>query len=160
VLIDAWRAGVPNELDLVISGAAGSDDANLRRRANEAGLDDRIHFTGMLPADRLMALIRDARMFVDPSLAESFGKPAVESMQLGIPIGVSNRGALPETTQGAALLFDATDVDAIVDSVNRLHSDDELRSRLAVDGPRVASQYRWATAAAGYWDAVLGAIRA
>jgi glycosyltransferase involved in cell wall biosynthesis len=158
VLIDAWRAGVPNELDLVISGAAGADDANLRRRVRDAGLEERVHFTGMLPGDRLMALIRDARLFVDPSLAESFGKPAIETMLLGIPCGVSNRGALPETTQGAALLFDATDVDAIVDVVNRLHSDAALRAQLAVDGPRVAGQYRWATAAAAYWDAVRAAM--
>lgn len=158
VLVEAWRAGVPSDLDLVISGAAGADDANLRRRVAEAGLQDRVHFTGMIASENLMALIRDARLYVDPSLADSFGKPAIETMMLGIPCGVSDRGALPETTQGAAVLFDATDVEAVVDIVNRLHYDEELRARLAVDGPRVAAQYRWATACEGYWDSVRAAM--
>jgi alpha-1,3-rhamnosyl/mannosyltransferase len=158
VLIDAWRSGVPEELALVISGAAGADDANLRRRAAAAGLEKRVHFTGLLPPDRLRALIRDARLFVDPGLAESFGKPAIEAMMLGIPCAVSDRGALPETTQGAALLFDATDPEQIVDAVTRLHTDQELRDRLAIEGPRVAGRFRWATSAAAYWDVVRAAV--
>jgi glycosyltransferase involved in cell wall biosynthesis len=91
-------------------------------------------------------------------LAESFGKPAIETMMLGIPCAVSDRGALPETTDGAALLFDATSVDSTLDAVIRLHTDEALRERLATEGPPVAARYRWASTTAAYWDVVRDAI--
>ncbi len=158
VLLDAWGRGVPDDLILVISGAAGSDDQRLRKRIADEGLAGRVVFTGMLPGPELMALIRDARLFVDPSLAEGFGKPVIETMMLGIPCAVSDRGALPEVTQQAALIFDATDPDAVVDAVTRLHHDDELRRTLSERGPVVTRRFRWETAALGYWDEVRAAI--
>ena len=157
-LLDAWRAGVPDDLALVISGAAGRDDASLRRRVDREGLAGRVHFTGLLPADRLMAVIRDAHLFVDPSLAEGFGKPVLETMRLGVPCAVSSGGALPEVTNGAALVFDPMDAEAVADAVTRLHGDRDLRQRLHIEGPKVASQYRWARSVEGYWEEVRAAV--
>ena len=105
-----------------------------------------------------MAVIRDAHLFVDPSLAEGFGKPVIEAMLSGVPSAVSTGGALPEVTQGAALVFDPKDPEAVADAVTRLHLDADLRDRLSIEGPRVAAQYRWAEAVQGYWQEVRAAV--
>lgn len=157
-LIDAWQRDVPDELSLVISGAAGAQDGELRRRVERAGLAGRVRFTGLLAPERLMALIRDARLFVDPSLAEGFGKPVIETMLLGIPCAVAARGALPEVTQGGALVFDPEDADGLADVITRLHEDDALRRRLRAKGPKVARQYVWAQSVAGYWEEIRAAL--
>jgi glycosyltransferase involved in cell wall biosynthesis len=158
LLLDAWQRDVPAELSLAICAERGGDETALRQTVARARLGDRVFFTGQMPPDRKMALIRDARIFVDPSLAESFAKPALESMSQGIPSAVSNRGALREVTRGAALTFDAGDADELASVVSRLHQDESLRARLQVEGPQVAASYRWVTAAAAYWEEVEGAV--
>ena len=158
VLIDAWQRDVPADLTLVICGAAGSDDAMLRRRVEAEGLTGRVIFAGHVLGAQLMALIRDARVFIDPSLAEGFGKPVIETMGYGIPCAVSSEGALKEVTQGAALVFDPHDPDAVADAVTRLHTDEGLRATLVEAGPRAESNFRWAKTAPLYWDEVERAV--
>lgn len=153
-LLDAWRSGAGGDLDLVISGARGTDEPGLQRRVQQEGLAGRVVFTGLLPGPRLMALIRDADIFVYPVLADGFGKPPLEAMLLGVPTAVSDRGALADVTKGAALTFDPEDPDALVDAVKRLREDDDLRRRLRREGPEVARQYRWDDAVNGFWREV------
>ncbi len=160
VLLDAWRSGAGGELDLVISGPIGRDEPGLRGRVEQEGLAKRVYFTGHLPSPRLMALIRDADIFLYPALADGRGMPPLEAMLFGVPTAVSNRGALVEVTKGAALTFDPDDPDALVDVVTRLREDDELRRRLRREGPEVARRYRWDDAVTGYWREVQLALDA
>ncbi len=159
-LLDAWRAGAGGELDLVLYGPSGTQDLALRRRVEQEGLAGRVQFIAHLPAPRLMALIRDADIFVHPALADGSGKPPLEALLLGVPTAVANRGALAEVTKGAALTFDPEDPDAVVDAVTRLREDEELRRRLRRVGPGVARQYRWDDAITGFWHEVDLAVQA
>ncbi|AMK18966.1 glycosyltransferase family 4 protein [Sphingobium sp. MI1205] len=78
------------------------------------------------PAERLSALIAQARALVFPSLAEGFGLPVVEAMALGTAVLTSNEGPLAEVAGGAALLVDARDESSITDGLNRIANDDDL----------------------------------
>ena len=53
---------------------------------------------------------------------------------------------------------DPKDPEAVADAVTRLHGDADLRQRLQVEGPRVASQHRWARSVQGYWEEVTAAV--
>lgn len=152
LLLDAWRAGVPSDLDLVICGPAGRDDERLRGLAGAPELRSRVHFTGRLEDAALARVYQDARLFVLPSLAEGFGFPPLEAMARGIPTAVANAGALPEVTSGGAELFDPYDPEALAGLVTRLESDARLRSRLRAQGRKVAAQYTWAATAARLWE--------
>jgi alpha-1,3-rhamnosyl/mannosyltransferase len=160
LLLDAWRAGVPADLHLVICGPAGRDDARLRRLAETADLKARVHFTGRLDDAALARAYQDARLFVTPSLAEGFGFPPLEAMARGIPTVVSNAGALPEVTAGGAELFDPRDADALAALVTRVASDSNLRSRMRTRGRKVAARYTWAATAAAIWEEARQAVRA
>lgn len=82
----------------------------------------------------LIALIRQARAMLFPSLAEGFGLPVVEAMALGTPVMTSNVGALHETGGGQALHVDPHDVHAMAKAIRALDTDDMLCRRLRVAG--------------------------
>ena len=158
LLLDAWRAGVPADLHLVICGPAGRDDDRLRKLAGAPDLRTRVHFTGRLDDTALARAYQDARLFVFPSLAEGFGFPPLEAMARGIPTAVSSAGALPEVTAGGAELFDPDDADALAAVVTRLSGDSNLRGRLRTKGRKVAAKYTWAATAAALWDEARQAV--
>src|SRR5688572_17252708 len=160
LLLEAWRAGVPDDLDLVICGPAGRDEERLRDLAGAPELRRRVHFTGRLEDAALARAYQDARLFVFPSLAEGFGFPPLEAMARGIPTAVSNAAALPEVTAGGAELFDPHNPDALAVLVTRLADDSSLRSRLRARGRKVAARYTWAATAAALWEEAHQAVAA
>ncbi len=93
------------------------------------------------PREVLMALMREARALLFPSLAEGFGLPVAEAMALGTPVLTSDRGALVETAGGAALLVDPNDEAAIAAGIARLDRDDALCAALAKAGRERAQAF-------------------
>jgi len=152
LLLEAWRAEVPDDLHLVICGPPGRDDERLRGLAAKGQLRERVHFTGLLDEAHLARVYRDARLFLFPSLAEGFGLPPLEAMARGIPTAVSTSGSLPEVTADGALQFDPHDAPGLAALVTRLATDSRLRSKLARKGRAVAARYTWAATAAALWE--------
>jgi glycosyltransferase involved in cell wall biosynthesis len=80
------------DLDLVI---AGPDDiglgSRLRRLAANAGVERRIHWTGMLGGNEKWGAFRAAEYFVLPSHQENFGISIVEAMAAAVPVLVTKR---------------------------------------------------------------------
>jgi glycosyltransferase involved in cell wall biosynthesis len=61
---------------------------------------DNVEFVGFLKGDELVKFYRGARFVVIPSLCfEALGLVALEAMSNGLPLIVSNRGALPEVIE-------------------------------------------------------------
>lgn len=93
------------------------------------------------PFRLLVSLIRSARAVLFPSLYEGFGLPALESMLLGTPVITSNTSSMPEVVGEAALTVDPYDISALVQAIQALDRDPELRARLAFEGPRRAALF-------------------
>lgn len=80
----------------------GPDQARLERIAAELGVDDRVRFFGMVPAEDLPDLYRAADLFALPSTGEGFGIAFVEAMACGTPsIGLAIGGAPDALADGA-----------------------------------------------------------
>ncbi|WP_059413233.1 glycosyltransferase family 4 protein [Cupriavidus basilensis] len=88
----------------------------------------------LLPHADLVALIRQARAMLFPSLAEGFGLPVAEAMALGTPVMASTIGALREVGGGGALFVDPHDTPAMARAIRALDSDDALCRRLRAAG--------------------------
>ena len=106
-----FRNGYEPECKLVIVGRKGWLSGGIRRRLAEKGIERDVIFTGFLPDNVVISLMRAASVFVMPSLYEGFGLPLVTAMACGTPIAASNVGSIPEVIGAAGLLFDPFDVD-------------------------------------------------
>jgi glycosyltransferase involved in cell wall biosynthesis len=94
LLVPAFRSVATRNRDahLVLVGP-GDDDyvASLLRLVKEAGLADRVTFTGALLGQAKWEAMAAATMLVLPSYQENFALVVAEGMRLGLPIVLSRR---------------------------------------------------------------------
>ncbi|HEY6844303.1 MAG TPA: glycosyltransferase family 1 protein [Thermoanaerobaculia bacterium] len=109
---------------------------------------DGVGVTGWVDRDRLRQLYQRARIFVYPSRYEGFGIPPLEAMACGAPVVATRVGAIGEYAEGAAMLVDPGDKDALRAAIVRLLTDEPLRGDLRERGIERAKQYRWDRSAA------------
>jgi glycosyltransferase involved in cell wall biosynthesis len=139
------RRGYPHKLVMV--GPPGWHLHHFYEEIERLSLQDRVSFTGYVPAADLPALYSLASLFVFPSLYEGFGLPPLEAMACGAPVLASNRTSLPEICGDAAHLVDPEDEAALVNAMLSLLSDDERRRELSRRGPVRARLFSWKQAA-------------
>lgn len=137
-LLEAFARVADDGLELVLTGATYG-------RSVEG---ERVRHLGFVPHAAVPALFRRARAMVFPSLYEGFGAPPLEAMACGCPVASSTRGSLAEMVGEAVLGFDPEDPAAIAAAIERIATDEELRSRLAALGPAHAAGFSWEAAAA------------
>ena len=74
--------------------------ADLEARVRELGLEDRVAFLGERPKHEVARLMREARLFVLPSLAENLPVVLIEAMASGLPSVATRVGGVPEMLGG------------------------------------------------------------
>ena len=136
------------DLSLVLTGATFGRAPALHATAARAGVEDRVHHLGLLPAPAMPALYRAATAVVFPSLAEGFGQPPLEAMACGCPVASSCAGSLAEAIGEAALAFDPCSPESIADAIDRVTGEAALRETLRAAGLERARNYSWSRAAA------------
>jgi glycosyltransferase involved in cell wall biosynthesis len=128
---------------LVLPGYPTDHEAELRTRAETAGVSDDVHFLSWVSPEELEGIWALAKAFVYPSLYEGFGLPVLEAMARGVPVACSNSSSLPEVAGEAALLFDPTDAGAIAHALERLLNDGSLREDLRKRGVARVERFTW-----------------
>lgn len=141
-----FRARRP-EYRLVLAGLRGFQTTAVERAVAQAGLSRSVRLTGWIPREELYDLYRHAAAFIYPSLFEGFGLPVLEALAAGVPTACSDIEPLRSLTDGAALLFDPRDDEAVLAALESLVSDETVRARLAAAGPERARRYSWRRAA-------------
>jgi glycosyltransferase involved in cell wall biosynthesis len=130
--------------DLVVAGRAGWQLEEIQEvLERHPVLKDRVHFTGFIAHEDLPSLVAQARALVLPSRYEGFGMPVLEAMAAGTPVLCSNRAALPEVAGGAAVLFEADDVDGLSELLQHIDADDTACENLRRLGIERSSQFSW-----------------
>jgi glycosyltransferase involved in cell wall biosynthesis len=151
LLIEAFtQANVP-DVELVIVGSYDQgfaydfpDDPRIRRIT---GIDE----------PGLIALFREASLFVYPSAAEGFGLPLLDAVLFGIPTLASDRTAMPEVAGELAEYFDPTAAGAAQWLAGRIagHFEDRPVVPPSLDARRVhAEMLSWDSAARALLQAV------
>ena len=73
--------------------------------------------------------------------------PVLEALASGIPCAVSSIEPMKGIAGNAALQFDPLEEEQITAALERIITDQELRTQLRVAGPQRAADFSWRTAA-------------
>ena len=128
------------DLGLVLVGPSGWGDVEV-----PATLEG-VRLLGFLSKDELHAAYAGARTFCYPSLREGFGLPVLEAMAHGVPVVTSAGSAMAEFADGAGLLVDPHDVDAMATAISTAVG--PRHDELAAAAYARAGHYTWENAAA------------
>jgi len=122
---------------LIICGK-GPDDKRLRKKIKKYGLEDRIEMRGWVSEEEKQRLMSECRMFVMPSLFESYGLAALEIMSYGRPVVCTDVNGLPDTVKDGGIYVKPKDAEGLADAINSLLQDRDRRIELGSNARRVA----------------------
>ena len=142
-----YRESSGDDIKLVMPDYPEAALAAMLREMGRPGLREHILLTGYIVNTDLPAIIGMSRLFLYPSLRESFGIPVLEAMACGVPVITSNTSSMPEVAGDAALLADPNDHRGIAALIARLFADPGLRSDLQSKGLQRAALFSWETMA-------------
>ena len=131
------------DYQLVIAGKKDSFHKNLEEAVTEAGLQDRVIFTGFVTDQELAGLYKSAKLYVFPSLSEGFGLPPLEAMAHDLPVASSNATCMPEILGDAAVYFDPKRVDDMAKAMLMILTDQKLSEALIKKGRAQVKKYSW-----------------
>jgi alpha-1,3-rhamnosyl/mannosyltransferase len=139
---------------LVLAGARpwepdGSDPTDEALARAAPGVRSAVVRLGYVEERVKPGLLGGALALVYPSRHEGFGLPVLEAMAAGTPVVASDVSSLPELVDGAALLVDPDDPDALAEAVGRVAVDDGLRANLRDAGIARAAAFTWDETARG-----------
>jgi glycosyltransferase involved in cell wall biosynthesis len=156
---DAVRAlaAVP-DAELVVVGGPPSDELGaddevrrLRSVAADAGVADRLVFTGAVPRADVPAWVRSADVVLAVPWYEPFGITPLEAMACGRPVVATAVGGLVDTVADGVTgdLVPPRDPERLGEVLAALLADDERRAAYGAAGvKRARARYRWSRVAA------------
>lgn len=105
----------------------------LQDKVREAGISDRVKFTGLLDPEGLNALFARSNVLVSPSICdEVFGVSQVEALASGLVVVTTGTGGAREIVRNNVdgLLFEPKDHNSLAEALIRLSQDPGLFARL------------------------------
>ncbi|HEX4149986.1 MAG TPA: glycosyltransferase family 4 protein [Pirellulales bacterium] len=118
-------------------------EKELRDRAAELGVTDRVRFLGQLPAANLRDWLAASAAVAFPTYHhEGLSRILIESQAMGVPVVAYNTGGNREAFVDGqtGFLVRTGDVDRLADCLAKLLVDPALRKRMAEAGPGFARQ--------------------
>ncbi len=122
---------------LIICGK-GPDSKRLMKRIRKYGVEDKVEMKGWVSEEEKQSLMSECKMFVMPSLYESYGLAALEIMSYGRPVVCTDVNGLPDTVKDGGIYVKPKDAKGLADAINSLLADKEKREQLGSNARRVA----------------------
>lgn len=112
-------------------------------------LSDRVELLGFVSREKKRELLAGAVALLQTSFKEGWGLTVVEAAKLGTTTIACDVPGLRDSVRNGetGLLFQAGDAQACASEMDRLYSNDDLRTRLAEAAKNYADEFRWDTAA-------------
>jgi len=109
------------------------------------GIEGQIYLTGFLEEPKLVNLFARAKLFVFPSITDTYGLVTIEAMAAGIPVIATRVAGTPSFIQDGVngVLIPPNDVPALVDKISDLWENHDRRAMLAKKGKEAAKRYYW-----------------
>lgn len=152
ILIEKSRISSRDLRLLIIGGdlenggnAPNGEMSKLKGLTLQLGLDSMVTFMGAQPQHILPHFYSAAEVCVLPSLYESFGMVALESMACGTPVIASKVGGLNNTIKDGetGYLVPEGNAAALAEKIDLFLQNDSLRNRMGQNSVRHAKKYSW-----------------
>ncbi|NIR49305.1 glycosyltransferase family 4 protein [candidate division KSB1 bacterium] len=117
------------DLDLILVGEE-DEKSKLRAELEQAGLLQRVVFTGIISQQDVARYMNVAEMLVFPSWAEGLPNAVMEAMAAGLPVVASDVGGIPEIVVNgvSGLLVSPRNVAALTKAVDLMLQNEDLRA--------------------------------
>jgi glycosyltransferase involved in cell wall biosynthesis len=125
----ATVASAVDGLHVVVAGA-GPEQSSLEQLACALNVQDRISFLGPLPRASLPELYRSAIAVCHPARFDNNPTSVMEAMACGLPVLVSDGGALPEMAGAAGLVHPVGNHDALAAQLSTIVENPALQRQL------------------------------
>ena len=133
---------IPNVYLLIIGRGQQQHEDNLRDLTHELDLQERVHFTGLIPYDQLPSYFAMCDVVVNPSVSETFGMSTVEAMGAGLPVmGIQSIGASDIIEDGVTGFLATNSIAAFTAKLTRLCLDPNLRAQMGRSAREASSIY-------------------
>ncbi len=136
-------ARLPARFKLVVAGKKGWRYRHILSEVHRLNIEHRVSLLDYVTVENLVALYCGALYVVIPSVYEGFGLPVLEAMACGTPVLASNCSSLPEVGGDAAVYFDPTSVESLVQRMVELAENRVLRNHCREAGMRRARLFSW-----------------
>jgi glycosyltransferase involved in cell wall biosynthesis len=142
-LLRLFSAMEKDSYRLVIVGDPGWGD--MRKKIDDILTEkdyptDAVHFMGYVTDDELIALYRDAAVFISTSLNEGLGLPQLEAMACGCPVVCPHNSAMIEVVEGAGITVKEWFRQDWIDAISEI----TVNRAIYVDaGHRRVQSYHW-----------------
>ena len=117
--------------------------AKTQELANELNLE--VHFTGKLSKKQWTVLSEKYDIFINTTHFDNTPVSVIEALALGLPVISTNVGGIPYLLKDktTALLVNDNDIDAMVNSIKELMSNDVLRDYMVLNSLHLIESFNW-----------------
>lgn len=132
-----------HDIRLMVVGSPSVEGNGRGKDYYDSLANKNIIFTGKV--DNLNDYYNMTDIFVFPTKYEAFGLPLLEAMSCGLPVITTNIGAgnLITNYKDGIWFDDPTSVDDIVNKIEMVIQDEQLRKRLSREARKTAMKYTW-----------------
>jgi len=150
---DQFREKYPH-YKFVFAGSNKYWDEDIKRTYKQLKYKSDIVFTGYISTVEMNLVVSSAIAMVYTSLFEGFGVPIVEGFAARIPVITSNVTSMPEIAGNAALLVNPLSMEEIVNAMERVATDELLRTKLIQLGEERNRLFSWDNSAQQFWNII------
>lgn len=146
-LIVEAMAELPDDINLVVVGEQTSYTKRVKRRLKVLGFENRVHFRRNVATQDRAALYKGANIFINPSRFEGFSVEILEALSVGVPVIATRGSSLEEAGGKHSIYVSDRDCGELVDAIERLSSDEQLREKMIEEGKHHVTHFRSEVAA-------------
>jgi len=130
---------------LLLAGGLGYGYNNIVKYIEASEYKKDIYLAGFIEDEDKREILKNADVFLFPTLYEGFGLPIIEAQSLGVPIVASNNSSIPEIIGNdmKTLLVDPKEPKEIADTIYKILSDKKIRARLVNPGLKNVKRFSW-----------------
>lgn len=132
----------PNVHLLIVGGGQKQFEEELRAIPSQLGISDRVHFTGMIPNEKLPSYLAMCDVFVTASVTEVHPFSVIEGMATGLPtVGIDSPGVGDSISDRETGMLATNDMASYTAKLTYLCTDSTLRKQMGHAAREASAQY-------------------